>query len=274
MGRISPQVRKLLHERKREEALALLIEGAQASEGSQRQGLVRYAGVISRFFFTNQTFQVYQDGLNLMAGRKFGSARERLEKAFSAEPDNVEILTRLGQCGFLDGNPKAAVDYFRAARKLNPFAPEIRLWLGRSLFLQGKTQESLPELRAGFRGLPSSEYAPIWLAEAMQAAGQSISALRTLDHDSREHPFHLPTLLASARMRVQVPHPDAQALWAARKDLQLAQSRMDQYFTQGLAQSNGDFNLDLRKSPEELKAEIQKLFQQIQSRFDQRSAQR
>jgi tetratricopeptide (TPR) repeat protein len=274
MGRFTVQVRKLLKERKREEALKLLIEETQNSRGAERQILVRHIKVISKLFFTNSTFQIYQDGLNLMVGKKFGAAKEKLEKVISAEPDNVEILTRLGQCLFLDNDPKAAVHYFKTASKLSPFSPEIRLWLGRALYLQGKVQDSIPELRSGFLELPASENAPVWLAEALQSAGQSVSALRTLDHDTKLHPFHLPSLLASARLRVQVPRPEVQALWAARKDLQLAMSRMDQYFAQDVGQSEGAFQVNLRKSPEDLKAEIQKLFQQIQGRLDQRQGQR
>jgi tetratricopeptide (TPR) repeat protein len=254
---------------KREDALTELIQMAARIRGQDRQIIIKKAQILSRQFLTNRTFQLYQDGLNLLVAKKYRAARERFEKALAEEPDHGEILIRLGQSLLLDNQTKLAIERFNFAKKMNPFDPILLLWAGRAHHIQGVFTESLIELKMAQRSLPGSELATVWLAESLAASGQVSQSLRLLNRDIKSWPFHIASLTLGARLRVQLAHSDSQSLWTARKDLQLALSRMDQYTSLGLTRAEEELSLDLRKSQPELKAEIQKLLQQVQGRIDE-----
>ncbi len=258
----------------REEALAILNRGAQTIQGDRRKYLIRRIRVLSCLFLTNKTFQIYQDGLNLMMGKKYRAAKERFEKAIVDEPDNVEILTRLGQSFVMDSDPGAAVRNFQFAFKLNEFQPEVRLWLGRALLQQNKFNEAIRELTAANNALHGSELAPLWLAEGLSQGGQVNLAIRLLDNDAKQWPVHVLSLLSLSKLRSQAFHADPQSLWLARKDLQLALSRLDQYAASDLGRYSGDLVIDTSKPVSEIKSEIQRLLQLIDNRISQTSDQR
>ncbi len=253
---------------RREEALTLLQAMAGREKAARKGRIERRVRALSRTFMTNANFQLYQDGLNLMLSRKYRNAREKLERALELEPDNVEILTRLGQCLLLDGDHDSAAERLRIARRLNPFEPQVRLWLGRALYLRGEVPESLIELRAAADQLPSSELSPVWLAEALFYANQKQAAIELLEKDVRNEPYHLVALLTLARLQTQLPVRGNEAFWSARKNLQVALSRIGKYDSLSLPPFETDLGLDLRKSSEELRADIQKIFQIVDSRTE------
>lgn len=269
----------LTHLGRREEALDILIKATSWAKGSQREVFVRRIRVLTRLFLTNKIFQLYQDGLNFVFTKKYRSARERFELALTDEPENVEILIRLGQSLILDGDFKRGLEPLTAAKKLNPFEPEVSLWLGRALLQQGSFSDAVIELRIANEGLKDSEQAPIWLAESLLASGQLVSAIRILDHDVKVSPFHLLSLVSAAKYRLQAPHIEYPALLTARKSLQLALSRLSKYppNPEGSGETFGmlpESSLGLNRSPPELKGEIQRLLQQVESRFNEMSTKR
>jgi tetratricopeptide (TPR) repeat protein len=141
-------------------------------------------------FLSNESFQGYQDGVNLLNNGKFRPARDRFEKALGQEPDNVEILIRIAQCLLLEQDEDSAAERLKLARKLNPFEPEIRLWLGRAMHRRGELRKAIAELRVAHQELKGSELAPTWYAEALLASGQRASAISVLEKDVQEYPFH------------------------------------------------------------------------------------
>jgi predicted Zn-dependent protease len=259
---------------KRGEALSLLIQSSEWAKSAQRGALIQKVHVISRIFISHETSKIYQEGLNLLIAKKYRAAKEKFEKALVEEPDNSEILIRIGQTCILENELKPAIERLRSAKKLDPFEPMISLWLGRALFLNGGHQEAIQELKMSARDLPGSELATIWLAEALSTEGQIHPAIRVLERDIKGWPFHVNSLVMIARLRTQLAHPDATSLWAARKDLQLALSRLDQYSIVKSTSIERELSVDLRKSPSEIKGEIQRLLQQVQSRLDEAPAHR
>jgi tetratricopeptide (TPR) repeat protein len=259
----------LIHLGKREEALNTLVRITLISSGRQKEFLIPKIRVLSRLFLTNKTIQIHQEGFNRMLAKNYRAAQERFEKALAEESDNAEILLRLGQCQLLEGNFRAALEKLKMAKKVNPYEPVISLWLGRALHQSGKLTEALEELKVAYRELPGSEIAPLWLAETTFLAGQTRSAIHILEKDVKEWPFHLQCLTTLARLRLNSAHPDSHSLWAARKDLQLAMSRLDQVPAEKNAQQERELSVNLRKSPAETKGEIQRLTQIVQSRLDE-----
>jgi len=257
----------LAHVGEREEALNLLTPLVERVKGNQRLALLRRIRALSCLFLTNKTFQVFQDGMNLFLMKKYRSSRERFEKALSVERDNIEVVIRLGQSLVLDSMPEKAMEYFKTALRLNPYELEAKLWLGRILYLKGNSTNAVSELRGAFDQLAGSELASVWLAEALNASGQVNAALRILDHDIKTSPLHVMSLLTAARLRVQTPHANSQVLWLARKNTQLAMSRLPEYFSHLLSRREIDLSLDPFQSESEVMAEAQRLMQLVEIRL-------
>ncbi|MGZ3687522.1 MAG: tetratricopeptide repeat protein [Bdellovibrionota bacterium] len=261
----------LTYSGRREEALSILAQSAQREKGAQQAAIIRKARVLSLIFINNGTFQIYQDGVNLMFAHKYRAARERFDKALEKEPDNVGILTRVGQAHVLEGDYDSAVERLRLAKRLNPFEPEIRMWLGRTLHQRGELKEAVEELRSAALELSSSELAPVWLAEAQVSLGLKSSAIQVLEEDVKREPLHVRALLTLAHLQITTePSSDSakdqQQLWSARKEVQLALSRLEKYSTPDSPAPMGELSIDLRPSASEVTAEATKLLRQIEDR--------
>jgi Flp pilus assembly protein TadD len=260
--------RALVYSGRREEALGVLSQAATRQVGDRKTAVLTRGRVISRLFLTQKCFQTYQDGLNLLASQKYRAARERFEKALEQEPDNVEILTRVGQCLILEGDFDSAAERLRLAKRLNPYEPEIRLWLGRAMHQRGELTESLAELKFAHGSLETSERAPIWYAEALMSAGQRKAAVHVLEDDTHAQPFHLMAIVALSRMRTQLfQDGGGDSLWNARKDLQVAQSRLPKYATGDLPRFEGEMGVEFRTPAADLKSEITTLLSQLDGRL-------
>ena len=270
------QVKLLVDRQKRDEALKLIIQSIYSSQGVERTILIRKAHILGCTFMKNKTFQVFQEGHTLLLNKKYRLAREKFEKALSEEPDNVEILTRLGQSAYLDGDVDAARERLLAASSLNPFEPQVRLWLGKILLQKGN-DKAVPELRAAYSELKESEQAVVWLSEALASFGQMSSAVRLLSADTKKWPFHVWSLVVLAKIQSETGAPENQSLWAARKALQLALSRLGQYPSNASQASSGpdlknNLEFDVRRPASELKVDIQKLLNLVQSKLSDSAA--
>jgi tetratricopeptide (TPR) repeat protein len=227
--------------------------------------------VLSRLFIANTTFQTYQDGLILLAGRKFKPSQEKFKTALNEEADNVEILMRMGQSTFLNGDRQKAVVHFKMARQLDPFDPEIRLWLGKALQSRGDTREALIELKEAYSYFKenkkenrgdlgkNSEAAAVWYSEALVSDGQTSMALRILTQNYRSDTSHVSSLLAATQLRMQVSKADLTGWKAVRKDLNLALKKLDSgnsFEPMSLSQIQDSLAFVQDKRPEIIKAEI------------------
>jgi len=239
--------RALAYQGRREEALTLLGQTAARQSGARKLAVTIRVGVLARMFLAQKDFQIYQEGLNLLAQRKYRPALERFEKALGTEPDNVEILTRIGECLVLDGDFDSAAERLRLAKRLDPYEPEVSLWLGRALHQRGELKDAVAELKLAYVGLPTSERAPIWYSEALLSAGNRKAAVQVLESDAQSQPFHLSGILTLARMRTEVFHDGSDTLWSARKDLQVALSRLPEYSATEFSHSESELGVELKE---------------------------
>ena len=258
--------RALTHLSRREEAIGVLNHALQYEKGSDRTVLIRQARVLSRLFLTKESVQSFQVGLNLLFTKKFRAAKDRFYQVLQDEPDNIEILVRLGQCLLLEGDPDSSAERLRLAKKLNPYEPEVNLWLGRALHQRGELSQAIEELRSARADLKDSEVAPLWLSEALLDSGQRGVAIEILDTDVKAHPFHLGSLLASAQLRYRFLAKDLNELWGIRKELQLALSRAEEYASPKFPRTEGELGLELR-DPARLQIEAQALLKKVEARI-------
>ncbi len=174
--------RALLHLGRRIEAIQILQQIAQRERPGRRALLEQRSRTYAHLFISSDSFQTYQDGLNLLEKRRFAEACRKFNQALSREAEHADILTRLGQCQVITGEPGAAVQNLRLARQLSPDAISVRLWLGRALSLSGESKSALAELRAATsewsaleKAGAAPDFAVIWLAEALiQETGQAV----------------------------------------------------------------------------------------------------
>ena len=263
--------RALFYSGRREEAIGALQRAIEHSSGAEKELIKKRAQIVSRQFFTQDTFLLYQEGLHLLEAKKLTSARERFLEALKHEPDNVEILVRSAQCQLLVNDFDLASERLRLARKLNPDDPEIRLWLGRALFFRGEMTASIEELRSAMTAMPENEEAVLWASEVWDSLGQGSVGLAALDRHVQQFPLHLRALLALAEHRMANAKNTVESLWVVRKDLQLAISRLKDHLEEKNTYPSDSLHLDLRDASE-LKQGIDVLTQKVDQRISEVSS--
>lgn len=272
---VSSLVNSLTHLGNKEQAIALINQEIAETQGETQAFLIQKGRVLGRLFLSNKTFETFQEGMNFFKQKKFKAAREKFEKAILNEPTNSELMTRIGQCLLSEGDSTRAIHYLSSASKLSPYEPEIRLWLGRALSFQNRASKkdagAISELKIAHQALQESEIPALWLAEAIASTGQLSLAVAQLEEHIKKNPLHVAVLEALARLRLLTPSqsglPDLRATWNARKDLQLAQSRMGEYTLWRSSAPLMEFAIDPLKPVQELQAEIQKLQGQIDAKL-------
>ena len=162
-----------------------------------RERVRRERESLSEIFYTNETFQWYQNGLNFLKLDRAGSAVDALERAMRTEPDNILVLAAYARALRQDDRLKDAVAALERALKLNDGKREVRLELAesslkpdperahellqdaatsqqdeRSVVLDAqalaalkRNREAIELLRAFFEKQPGSVYAPFWLGK-------------------------------------------------------------------------------------------------------------
>jgi tetratricopeptide (TPR) repeat protein len=267
---VNDLTRALTYSGRREEALSFLGHAISRRQGAARSALIRKSRVLSRLFLTQTTQQNYQDGLGLALSRKYKLARERFEKSLEIEPDNVEILLRLGQCLVLENDFDSAAERLKLARKLNPHEPQIHLWLGKALKERGEINEALDELKSAYTQLSVSELAAAWYGDTLAQSNGRPAAFKILEKDLSEHPRHLLTLATYLRLRVSGSldeRTDAQTLRALRQKLEDGLALSEQYRA-GLPEGGVDeLGIDLRDE-KEIRQQLETIRDRLDARLD------
>ncbi|NUM88582.1 MAG: tetratricopeptide repeat protein, partial [Bdellovibrionales bacterium] len=119
----------------RARAIAVLSQGIEKSARKEdRARLSREIHSLGEFFFTNETFQKCQDGLNLLRKGMAEEAVDALEEALDKEPDNTLVLTSLGRARILAAMRDKAREPLERALQLNPDRVDAKELLGQLLW--------------------------------------------------------------------------------------------------------------------------------------------
>jgi tetratricopeptide (TPR) repeat protein len=169
---------------------------AYARSKEEKERVLRERDSLSDIFYTNETFQQYQNGLNYQRLERPGSAVEALEKALKTEPDNVAVLLAYGRALQSEDRKKEALSAFERAIVLNDGNRDVRMDLAEALLPSNPersiqllkimlepleervawihsqalssledNKEAIEFLRSAFESHPTWVYAPYWLGK-------------------------------------------------------------------------------------------------------------
>jgi len=159
--------RALALQGKRGLALEKLEEGFKATSSTQDKAKLQQERVqLSELFYTNKTFQQYQDGLNFLRLDRAGVAVSSFEKALTVEPDNVAILLGYAQAIQMEEGLSAGVRPLERAFQINPEKKETRTMLGEAL-IQGEPEKAAGLLRPLAKQADASEQVSVLYARSL-----------------------------------------------------------------------------------------------------------
>lgn len=187
------------------------MEVARAKEDKERIQKERES--LSDIFYTNDTFQQYQHGLNYLKLDRSRSALDALEKALKTEPDNLLVLTAYARALKQEERPKDAIAVLERALELNDSKREVRLDLAEANL--GPTPERSLTLLQPLQGNVADERAVILKAQALSQLKRSREAIETVRMLYDKQPGSVYASLWLGKLYAQEPN----GAWNARKFL-------------------------------------------------------
>lgn len=188
---------------------------AFARSKEERERITRERDSLSDIFYTNDTFQLYQNGLNYLKLERAGSAIDALEKALKAEPDNVLVLSAYARTLRDQERGREAQEVLERALELNDGRPGVRAELA-ELMLAQKPERTLSLVKPLLDGDGMSDERTVWIyAQGLSASKRNRDAIEFLRAAYEKQPgwtyapFWLGKLYAS----------EAKGGWNARKYL-------------------------------------------------------
>lgn len=164
---------------RRKEALEKLGAAMAFARGKEeREKISKERENLSEIFYTNETFQQYQNGLNYLRLERNSSAVEALERALKTEPDNLLILTAYAKALQAEDRQKEALVVLERAFALNEGKSEVRLDLAESTLAQNP-ERTLQLIKSQIS--EPAEERTIWLqAQALSALKKNKEAIDLL----------------------------------------------------------------------------------------------
>jgi tetratricopeptide (TPR) repeat protein len=199
----------------------LSAASAFAKNREDKEKLLREQENLSEIFYTNETFQQYQNGLNYLRLDRPGSAVEALEKALKTESDNVLVLIAYGRALKQEERSKEAVVALERALAINEGKAEVRLELA-DLYLASAPTKSLELLRP-LHGRDGGERAAWVEAQALSALSRNPEAIELMHQAFEKSPSSLYAPLWLGKLYAQ----ETNGAWNARKYLMTFQRRAE-----------------------------------------------
>lgn len=172
---------------RRKDALAKITAGLAFARGSEeRKRLARERDSLADIFYTNETFQRYQNGLNYLKLDRPASAVEQMELALKTEPDNVAILAAYAQALQAEERTKEALSALERAHALHEGNVAVRTELAEATLTQNpeRAQQLIrPLLAEAFE-----ERVALIQAQALSALRKNKEALEFLRQQMERKP--------------------------------------------------------------------------------------
>ncbi len=168
----------LVHLERRSDCLKVLLPLLQGTRDERVSRLIRLA---NEMFFSQETSNLYFEGLRLLSVGKFGDARERLEQANSKETGNLLVIQRLIQVEILIGAYDSAASRIKEVMSMGPLSNEMKAYaLKLALVADEQARVGTPRtLMLPRRPYPLSEVPFVFTLEALKKWGRT-DEIRTL----------------------------------------------------------------------------------------------
>ncbi len=253
----------------RQEALKILQNGKRKTKGGIAEKYQDRLEVLAKTFMSRATFQVYQDGINLIMLGKVKSAQKVFEKALELEASNLEIVLRLIQTHLLLNEIESVPALIVKAQELNETDPELYMWSGRYAFLMGKFKEAMVLYKKAYDVFPESEQIAIWISELYWITGETKKSIDLLEKQTDKYTSNLMSMVAIAKnMATRGVVTDSRQFWEARKILQIVISRLESEGTSFEAKPKVLFDRILYQSVS-LRQDVEKLLVDIDTRIQE-----
>jgi tetratricopeptide (TPR) repeat protein len=116
-------------------------------------------------------------------------AMENYQKAIALRPDLFEARLKVAEMLLYEHNPDEALPHLERLRKQDPDRPEVLARLGQCRFLQGDMQEAQRLLESALVKLPDDATLLVHLAKIDLAAGRPVEAEKWLRRALKADPF-------------------------------------------------------------------------------------
>jgi tetratricopeptide (TPR) repeat protein len=225
--------------------LSAALEFARSRDDREKIGKER--DNLSEIFYTNETFQLYQNGLNYLKLDRASSALEALEKALKTEPDNVMVLTAYGRTLREQDRTKEAQEVLERALSLNDGKREVRIELA-NILLPTKPEKSMQLIKPFLENLTDERLASIY-AQALSGTKKNRDAIEFLKVAYEKQPSWTFAPLWLGKLYSQEPDGG----WNARKYL-MTFLRRTEIETQSVTAENSPESLKIKASRAEAEA--------------------
>ncbi len=208
---------------KRKDGLTVLSSAVKVTKHKEElEHLAKERASLSQIFYTNGTFQQYQNGLNYLRLDRANSAQESFEKAYVVEPDNVLILLGYSQALEAEDNQKLRIEFLEKAYELDDSNRDTRVQLADAV-LAKNPERAMALVKNLVLARNPTEEAALLYTRALSALKRDKEAIDVLT-DCREK--NSDWVLADfwlGKFNAAVPGGN----WAARKYLMTFQKRAD-----------------------------------------------
>lgn len=173
---------------KREDGLAELSTAfSNSKEKEDWERITKERSTLSELFYTNETFQSYQNGLNYLRLDRSNSALEAFEKAYAVEPTNMLVLLGYARALEAEDNQKLRLEILERAYQINEGKREARIALADALISEDEAR-AYELLRFVASDRSASEEAVILYSRALWALKRKKEAMEFLGERSEKHP--------------------------------------------------------------------------------------
>lgn len=249
-------------------AIETLKSAVEKAAPSLKSGFRRKLQTIGKQFSSHKNYSAFQQAIKQINEGNFGAAQGMLEAVLKQEVDHEEVLLRLGQVYFLMGDLKKSVVYLEKSANLNLKNTEAMSWLGRTYFLSGELKKSEKTFKKiNWNSEEVQEQSIIWWSEVLFNFRGRKAAIEFLEKQLERRPGSVQVLVKCAEYRMSASSKNNEAQWQAKKELQLALSRFDDYTSKEMnVAAKTPFGIN-QLNPDSLKKQIQESLAKLEDKL-------
>ncbi len=215
--------RSLVMSGRRLDGLNRLAKAQRVAKSTNDQKRIRQQrDLLASIFYTNEAFQHFQDGLNLMRDRKTRGAIQSFEKALAKEPDNAQVLTAYGKALLSLDDRNQSIKLLERAHSILPERSDVRISLATGI-LNKDPKRAAALLRNLVAQSDVAESSVLTYVQALERIGKIRDAISVLRRTTSEHHDRLQSVFWLGKYYSLQP----EGAWMARRYLMIFLRRLE-----------------------------------------------